>query len=70
MRGSNREIDESEAEEEVHQQDRMEKLVKSMSKQSRRSHRLRRESNAAGPATAPQGLDTEVTEESEKKEVV
>lgn len=38
MRAANgREIDESEAEEEVHQQERMEKLVKSMSRQSRRS---------------------------------
>lgn len=67
MRGSNREIDESEAEEEVHQQDRMEKLVKSMSKQSKRSHRLRRQSTAAAPAAALQALDIE---ESEKKEVV
>lgn len=65
MRADNREIDESEAEEEVHQQDRMEKLVKSMSKQSRRSHLARKGSNAAGPAavTAIPDTDTEVVSE-------
>lgn len=66
MRAENREIDESEAEEEVNQQDRMEKLVKSMSRQSRRSHRTatRTVSNAAGPS-AP-GAEA-VLEEGEKE---
>lgn len=68
MRAESREIDESEAEEEVHQQDRMEKLVKSMSRQSRRSHRTatRTVSNAAGPS-APGGGAEVVREEGEKE---
>lgn len=75
MRAENREIDESEAEEEVQQQDRMEKLVKSMSRQSRRSHRAgagaRRGSNAAGPSAEPGAGEMVVMEEkSGKKEEV
>lgn len=64
MRAENREIDESEAEEEVQQQDRMQKLVKSMSRQSRRSQRVTRvASNAAGPSGAKA-----VHEESDREE--
>lgn len=74
MRAENREIDESEAEEEVHQQDRMEKLVKSMSRQSRRSHRTgggaRRGSNAAGPSAVPAGAEVVMEEKSGRKEEV
>lgn len=74
MRAENREIDESEAEEEVHQQDRMEKLVKSMSRQSRRSHRAgggaRRGSNAAGPSAVPGGGEAVMEEKSGRKEEV
>lgn len=72
MRADNREIDESEAEEEVHQQDRMEKLVKSMSKQSRRSHHTRKGDNAAVPAfpdSSNEVVREEVVREKKKEDV-
>lgn len=56
MRAENRVIDESEAEDEVRDAERMEKLVKSMSRQSRKSvaSRAAKHGNGvAGPATVP-----------------
>lgn len=52
MHATNREVDESEAEQEVVEAERFEKLVKEMSRQSRRSHRQRTGSNAFAAAPA------------------
>lgn len=52
MHATNREVDESEAEQEVVEAERFEKLVKEMSRQSRRSHRQRTGSNAVAAAHA------------------
>lgn len=73
---SNRVIDESEAEEEVHDAERMQKLVKSMSKQSRKSHRTRKGSVAAvnaadlegQPSTTENVIEEFTTQEKQKEQ--
>lgn len=66
MHATNREVDESEAEQEVVEAERFEKLVKSMSRQSRRSHRQRTGSNAVAQVVPPPAVD-DVGESSKEK---
>lgn len=71
MHATNREVDESEAEEEVADAERYQGLVKSMSRQSRRSHRARKGSLAvAQPLPEREAVAEEVGEGSKEKEVV
>lgn len=70
MHATNREVDESEAEQEVVEAERFEKLVKSMSRQSRRSHRTRAGSSAVPPAAASLPVTDDVGESSKEKEEV
>lgn len=69
MHATNREVDETEAEQEVVEAERFEKLVKSMSRQSRRVHRTRTGSSAVAPTTTLPATDGAGESSKEKEDV-